>query len=548
MPKPDKLPPQRKVTTASKVDESSPAESPTEPPVEPKPEAKARWYKRLSRRQKIWFSLLIIVVAGIATVALTDLRYRLLGLFLKGQVQVSVVDSTTSKPLAGVQATIAQTQATSDSKGNIVLNRVQLGRHPLTLAKPGYQSFTDTVAVFIGHNNFGQVRLVSVGIPVSFKVTESIGNQPLVGATVSSGSDNELSAADGTVSLNLPPGDQAQATVSLKGFTPQTLNVKLPPRGVVAVKLVPSVKDYFLSNRSGRMDLYQSNVDGSNQSILLAGTGKENSSTSILTSDDASIIALLSSREGQHTPGGDLLPMLYLVNPSSAQLTKISSDVGIALIGWVDHTLIYSTYASGTSRVLSYNANNGQTLQLAAAPNFAATELLDGRFYYSVDDVGGEIGLYTILPNGADKRHIFDQPANLTRTARSVITFSSSDNSVTSWYTYDDTGSGKLTKLAGEPPLVEDRYLALNASGDQGAVVLVRDGRQEIYLTDSNGQNEKRLTTIGSVQFVQRWIDDNYLIFRVSNPTETADYIVNVTGGPAVKISDVYSGGSFYGY
>ena len=64
-------------------------------------------------------------------------------------------------------------------------------------------------------------------------------------------------------------------TISASGYNNATLNVPVGSTAVANVSLVPTGKDVYVSNASGTYDVYESDLNGQNKKLLLAGTGNE---------------------------------------------------------------------------------------------------------------------------------------------------------------------------------------------------------------------------------------------------------------------------------
>src|SRR5262249_46143505 len=160
------------------------------------------------------------------------------------------------------------------------------------------------------------------------------------------GDAEALTDKNGHAKLSLPPAsDNTKVTVEFTkdGFNSAKVEA-LVRKGAapLAQTLVPSGKVYFLSNRSSKIDLYESNLDGSEAQVVLAGTGNEDAATGILPSiHDHQFLALDSSREGRRKDG-QLQHDLFLFDTDSHELTKIDQDVSFYdFKAWLGDSLIY---------------------------------------------------------------------------------------------------------------------------------------------------------------------------------------------------------------
>ena len=95
-------------------------------------------------------------------------------------------------------------------------------------------------------------------------------------------------------------GDDQQGTVAADGYNVATITASTNAKNdqPVSVKLTPAGKVYFLSKRTGTINVMAANFDGSEQAVVLQGTGKElDNETSLLPSPDWKTLALIARRD-----------------------------------------------------------------------------------------------------------------------------------------------------------------------------------------------------------------------------------------------------------
>ena len=68
-----------------------------------------------------------------------------------------------------------------------------------------------------------------------------------------------------------------------------------------------------------------------------------------------------------------------------------------------------------------------------------------------------------------------------------------------------------------------------------------RDGKGVLLDYDVTNKTEKTLKTASGLNTPIRWVSSNTLVYRVHTNQETADYVLNIDGGEARKIKDVYN-------
>lgn len=511
----------------------------------------------LTKRNKILLGaggLLALLIIIFSAIWFTDLKYSVLGVFFKAEAEVIVADSKTLQPIEGAIVTIDNRSEKTDRKGQVHLTNITLGRKRLKVTKEAYKNFERAEVIFIGLNKLKPVSLEGAGIPASFVVINKITKLPLVGAQVEVDENKVKTSKDGTAVVNvLPKGEvKAVAKISLSGYNSETTEFVVKEGGApLNIELVPTGKNYFLSNRRGKIDLYESSLDGSGQKVILKATGNEESNTSINISPDNNWIALLSTRDGIKGSSGNLIPVLYLVNTKTRTLSKISSDPSITISGWLGDYLIYITNngkydETRKDNLISYNAATKGKVVLVSTKDNISPYLLSSSVIYSLPSKEAPVyGMFNVKPDGSSKKTIIKETVYSVYTPNNYsIVFQSADTN--KWYSYN-LNVGKLESLSSKPAGLKSLTLVSSPDDKRTAFTESRDGKRELYIADGQGNNEKKLTSIGSATYPIRWAGDSYIIFRSTTNEETADYIVGLAGGDLLKITDVYSP-SYYGY
>lgn len=512
----------------------------------------------LTKRRKIILALtgsFLILLASFLIIWFTDLKYTVFGAFTTATAEIIVADSETLQPIEGATVQINGRTGETDSEGKVILVDLKLGPKKLKVTKEAYKNFGRDEVIFIGTNKLKPVVLEGSGISVSFIVKDKVTEQPIEGAEVEVNKNKVKTAKDGTAILSVLPQDdvKAIAKISKEGFIQSSLELKVEQNAEpFIVLLTPSGKNYFLSNRKGKIDLYQSNLDGSKQKVILAATGNEESNTRINVSPDNKWIALISTREALKGASGTFIPVLYLVNPKDKSLSKIDTEVSILIIGWIGDYLIYrtSSVAYGENakvKIVSFNTSSKKKTTLVSTSIFPSnTQFLGDNIIYTLTDKKVEdYGLFIINTDGSNRKTILKETVYLIyrKTPYSFI-FQSADSN--KWYSYN-SDSKKLVQLSSKPPSLKNKSLILSPNKKYTAFVEKRDGKNELYLADNQGKNEKKLTSLGSVTTPIRWIGEDYIVFRSSSTNENADYIIGRKGGKQQKIVDVYNQPTYQG-
>src|SRR5207249_3831416 len=126
----------------------------------------------------------------------------------------------------------------------------------------------------------------------------------------------------------------------------------------------PVGKIYFLSKRTGKLDLMKANLDGTDAKVAVAATGNEqDSQTVLMPSPDWKYIALVTKRSSS-----DPAPQLYVVSTDDDQpLSADSGNANYSLYGWIGDNLVYTSlrndlqnWQAGKNKLKSYNAGTGK--------------------------------------------------------------------------------------------------------------------------------------------------------------------------------------------
>ncbi len=305
-------------------------------------------------------TLVVFVVITGVIFAVPMTRYAVLGFFIKKQAIIIVVDDTTGKPVSDALVHFARADATTDKNGVVALKDMPVGDHPLSVEKKYYQTASTSYTVPVFSEAKITLKLKATGRMAAITVKNLISGKPLPGAAVKIGDTSAVTSDNGVanVALAIQAGDQPGAA-TLNGYAPASFTVNTKDMAPVSeVVLTPSGRLYFLSNRSGTIDVMSSQLDGTGQEVVLAGTGQELSyEMQLIANGDQSKLALSARREANK-------PSLYIIDTASKSLTKIDVGTGTLLIGWAGNTLYFTNYnnmqagavADGRFQLISYDA------------------------------------------------------------------------------------------------------------------------------------------------------------------------------------------------
>lgn len=529
-------------------------EEATETEVEQGSRLKRAWrWLTSTKKGRITAGAVAAVLVASGTVAATDMRYAAVGLVYHNHTTMTVTDSVTHQPLPGAMVSLGGQSAVTDRDGKAELADLNLGHSTLSVTKKAYKTLERAQLVPIGRLDIPAVRLESAGVALAFTVTDKISGQPVDGAEVSVG-DIKAMSEDGQGRIVLLPESSQSVTakVTKDGYLEGELKLDLKKTNqTYAVSLVPAGKVYYLSNRTGRLDLYSSNLDGSGATVVLPGTGSENTETGILPSiKNPDLLALVSTREGRRNSSGALLSDLFIFNANMRDLKKIEEDVPFYRYrAWVGDTLVYEQ-GNDCINIKSFRPSTQKSNKLFACSTGRSANInavYDEALLYSVQSPGdlNLQGLYAVRNDGGNNRRLNSDPVtNLARQVKDTISavYYNYTLSKPEVWTSINLENLSITKLDNGPSIQSYRSYVESPSEAYACFIEERDGKRELFLTDHDGNNERKLTSFGSAsQFVQ-WYRDQYIVFSSTKSDENALYVVSVKGGQPQKVADFYRG------
>ena len=343
--------------------------------------------------------------------------------------------------------------------------------------------------------------------------------------------------------------------------------------------ITPSGKLYFLSKQTGKIDVVKTDLDGSNRQTVLAGTGQEEeTNTVLLASRDWKYLALQSRRESDK-------PRLYLIDTLTDKLTEIDSgNATFTPVGWNDHAFIYKVNRGGVlswqPKAIALKTYNADTLQLGtidetnaegSSDNDFANEQIDNVYilkdaviytkswsanYYSAYRLAGKrSGIYTVKPNGTARQVLKDFDSGTYTYISALpykpdeIYFSVNSNNKTDYYEYEEGAVKEDKELNNESfNKFYATYLA-SPSGQSTFWYEPRDGKNTLFTGTTDGSSPKQVASLGEYT-PYGWYSDNYLLVSKGG---SELFIMPVTGVDTktaiLKVTDYHKPSvSFRGY
>jgi hypothetical protein len=512
----------------------------------------------------------VVILAGVPWS-----RYELAGLALKQSYIVDVIDATTGKPVSSATVTLDQVTAITDNRGFAKLD-VHVGKHALSISKEYYKTSTATVLVpILKQKSSLDIKLTATGRQVPIVILNKINGQPIADALVRVADTEATTDSKGEVTIVLPANDTSlPANFSASSYNDGSGTIVVTAQVIPQnqFQLTPAGSLYFLSQLSGTMDVVKTNLDGTDRQTVLAGTGNEDTNTTVLmASRDWQYLALESSRVHPNQPE------LYLINTTANnQLTTIdTTSANYNLIGWIGGSLIYSIDRNNTPQwqpageiLKSYNAATGQLTVLDqtagqgtdsadyAQTTFGSIDIVNNDVVYTTDWNGSDVSqlsglndsLYSIQPDGTGKQDIrdFPVPSNLAYPgyyisaqpyAPQSLYIQVPDNTGAnySYYSYTN-GTLSSVNITDSTFYNQSPTYLVSPDGTKTFWGEVRDGKNTLFIGDANGQNEQQMASLSDYA-PYAWYTDNYLIVSKDNDL----YVMPVTGGTPLKVTDYFS-------
>jgi len=365
---------------------------------------RAWWRKKWAR----YGTILIIIAALVAVAVIPKVRYAVLNTFgVRSSASVIVLDNTTQLPLKNVTVNLGSAKTQTNKDGVATLTDLKLGDYQLQVQRLAFASYKRSITVGWGSNPLGNVKLTAVGLQYHIQVKNYLSGKPIVGAEVESAALNALSDASGNIVLTLDDTNTTTLDVTLHadGYRAENITLDAASKADTSVQLVPSQKSVFVAKQSGKYDVYSSDLDGKNKKLLLAGTGNENNTVSLVVSPDNTQAALVSTRDNIRDADGYLLYALTFINVAEGTSTVVDHAQQIQLVDWIGSRLIYRSTTAGASaanpqrnRLLAYNYGSNSRVQLATANQFNTIVSAEGYIYYGVSstDPNAQLGLFRV--------------------------------------------------------------------------------------------------------------------------------------------------------
>jgi len=515
-------------------------------------------WRDILRSKWTWLGILVILAIFFG---LPYTRYKLLGLVIKENVSVTVIDSQTKSPVSDALVDLAGATVKTDASGKAQL-KAGVGERALVITKQYYRTTDSNYFVGFKGNPPATIKLVATGRLVPITVNNSISGKPLPNAVIRILDTTVRTNAGGQAQVALPAGaTYDNASISLSGYNTKQVSVQVTNLSVPgnSFTLTPSGTIYFLSNQSGTIDVVKSNLDGGSRQTVLAGSGHETTNnTRLLASSDWRYLALEADRNGSG-------PALYLINTANGQVSEFdSSSATFNLIGWSGHNFVYNLtstnknqWQAGYEVVKDYNADQAELNQLDqnlavgdsasyAYQNFSNFFIAGGALVY--DSQWTSQGGYDVVTDSdAIRAFQFDSqvlkdyasfPATSTvsitanRYQPEAVYFAvlSSTNNVTSFYQYSNQNVQSVSISQTIFNQNSPAYL-VSPSGNYAVWSERGNGQDLFFIGNSSAADHKQIAALNNYS-PYGWFSDNYVLASSGN---SQLYIFPASGLSAVQ-------------
>lgn len=553
--------------------EESPPPQPSEESQTPKASAmgESRWQRLRDWyiSHKKWTIPATVVLILLIFAAVPWTRYKAAGIVVKKSFTVEIIDSTSRSPVSGATVKAGSASSQTDGNGRATL-RLSAGNHTVLITKKYYKEHTANILVpILDQKNTPAIKVDATGRQAKIIVKDLISQKTLGDVNIKIADITAKTDKNGAAIVVLPVGAQEQkATLALEGYNDSGVTVKVSSTEVLEnnFNLTPAGKVYFISKRTGKLDLMKSNLDGSEAKVVVAGTGNEHDyNTALLPSPSWNFVALVARRSTVYST-----PQLYVLSTADDKLLDVDSgEADISLAGWIGDNLIYSISRrdlpqrqTGREKLKSYHAATGKSTLLdqctatgdatASAYEYYSFVMVSGEkivygkgWYTSDEDLasgllsGKKSSLLAISADGQEFKQIATYDTNDTiqyskHSPSAVYVWQKTDGSDKFFEYTAGSAALKPVNIDSETFYESSRAFYLSPSNKKSVWAESRDGKYTIFVGDANGSNPATIASLIEYD-VYGWFNDRYILVVKGGSELNA---MSAEGGKPVKITD----------
>lgn len=509
--------------------------------------------RKLRIRNRIIIGLIVAsVIAALALVPMS--RWAVLNfLGFRNTVTLTFLEKDTKRPIGGVTVLLGERyEGVTDGFGKVRFNGLKHGKHDLSASKAGYSRVQTIIVSEVGTSEVEPNYLQIIGVKIDITVRDWLSRRAVGGATVSSGESKANTDKNGSVSLVVLPSENPtiNITVSASGYRQRKIEIDQNVKSR-EVTLVSSAKNYFISNRNRRYDIFSSNLDGSAQRRIIQATGKENPQLMQLSIHRRNKKAILVANRDGLQVDNRIIAGIYVVDLEKATIDKVDEGSDVQLIGWAgdamayqktDHNLKYSH--PKLTRLMTIDITTQQPQQVAAANYFSASGISGNKVFYMPTDAYRTLRDTALTSfdtaTSARQTYLDDRPiAYLTSPSFGVIEMETEDGE----YFELLPATAAVRKIDRQPGT--NRTFSYSPDQKRATWTDRRDGQGVLVIRQDDGEDRIALRLGGMTEPV-RFITNSLVVVRVATTNETADYVVHMATGKFAKIVDVVNVGQLW--
>ncbi len=525
----------------------------------------AYWAKKKLSLPLTFLVLILVILAVPFT------RYKVLGLVIKKNFSFVVVDDQTSRPVSEAKVSMGGRAGYTDGAGKVTL-RPAVGQQKTTVTKQYYKQQAKNVSVGLSSaKNKQTIKLHATGRAVLVKVTNKINGKTLANVSISV-LDTKAKTNDKGEATIVVPASQPTGKAELKadGFNDLAAEIVVTtqPTDKNNLAMIPAGKIYFLSKLSGKIDVVKTNLDGSARTTVLAGTGNEQESdTILLATRDWKYLALKSRRDSDKAK-------LYLIETATDKVSIMDEgNVDFTPTGWQNHSFVYQInrnykdWQAKGQAIKSYNADSKALTTMRESDAFGTEQANFVKEALSAPYLLDDTIIYTTswtyccsYNNGSaldsKQNQIVEAKAGTTQAtvlkafpakdyyniqtsfyAPNELYFAAWANTKYEFYEYDE-GKVQSVNLTDEKFFNQQypRYVQ-SPSGSALFWSEARDGKNTLLVGDKNAKNGQEIASLSELT-PYGWFTDNYLL--VSKGNSELFILANKKGATPLKITDYH--------
>jgi hypothetical protein len=530
-----------------------------------------------SKKRKALVVVVSVIVLISVLLAIPLTRYFVLSPILKKDVTLKIIDSKTQKPVTNTNIELGGVSAQSDKDGLVTLNTVPVGEYELKVTKQYYKTSTVhyTVPVFSSPES-PLVKIDAVGRQVAVSVKNKITGDALGDVVVEANGTKATTGSDGLATIILPPTTETiQASLKKDSYNSINVELKIDETIINEYSITSSGSLYYLSKATGKISVMKSNLDGTNATVVVAGTGQENDyETSLLSARDWQYSALKATRTGNKE-------RLYLLNANKDELSIIDEgNATFNLVGWSGHNFVY-TVDRNTGNVWddkrralkSYNADTRKVITLEETSgsgssnynysyeNFSSVYIMKDELVYLKSWITSyvtgntkESSLYAINSAGGTKKTIktfpSDKYVNFKLYEPQGLYLQVASPSV--FYEYEDGKIKEVTNISDNQFNSFYPTFLISPTGKQTFWYEPRDGKNTVFVGDDAGMSAKTIGNLSEYTPYGWYGQNDEYVLLSKNGSElyisSATKVIGDNDYQPLKITDYHKTRTYPGY